>query len=372
MRIMLMLSSIALSGAERNVVNVLPYMKKHGAEPVLCTLNHRRDSPLAQIFAETGLPRYDLGAKRLTDPAALKRLYNLIREHKIDLIHSQDQDANIYGALAKLRTGIPFIMTRHVLFEPTDTWKEKIRAQMVLLLARYFADRIVVVSKAVKPVFATQTGIPEVKIQPIYNGIDLEHFNTRAKCEAKRAEMGWPVDAPVVIFVGVLRRGKGHDVLLAALPQIKQAVPNVRIVLVGEGELEEQLRRDFAPHDGAIEFLGQRTDVSELLGASDVLVLPSWAEALPTVLIEAGAASLPVVATDVGGAAEIIVEGETGYLVEKGDVNAFAARLIEVIQDPKLARQMGEAGYDRVTNIFSLDNQAKNTLDFYQQVLGRS
>jgi len=258
----------------------------------------------------------------MSDPAALRRLFKVIREHRVDIIHSQDQDSIVYGALAKLATGRPFVMTRHVLIEPGDTWKEKVRAQMVLSLARAFADRIIVVSKAVRPAFSKQTGIPETKITPIYNGIDLDRFETRPRREATRTALGWPQSAPVVIFVGVLRRGKGHDVLLDAVPRIREAVPDVMIKLVGEGELEGQLRQRAAIYNSTVEFMGQRTDVPDLLGASDVLVLPSWSEALPTVLIEAGAASLPVVATDVGGATEISVDRETGFIVPAGDVNA--------------------------------------------------
>jgi glycosyltransferase involved in cell wall biosynthesis len=172
-------------------------------------------------------------------------------------------------------------------------------------------------------------------------------------------------------MVGVLRYGKGHEVLFQAIPQLKAAVPNVQIKLVGDGELEAQLREQAAPYADVIEFLGQRTDIPQLLSASDVLVLPSWSEALPTVLIEAGAASLPVVATQVGGIPEIVEEGKTGYIVPPGDPSALATRLIDLLQNPALARQMGQAAHTRVVQQFSLQRQALQTITLYKSILSQ-
>ncbi len=372
MRVLMMLSSIALSGGERNVVSVLPYFKKYGATPILCTLNKRRDSPLADIFARTGVPRIDLNAMRMTDPLALLRLCRLIKKYKIDILHAQDQDAIVLGALAGLITGIPFIMTRHVLKEPEDTLKEKIRAKMILSIAKYFATQIIVVSRAVRHTFAAQTGVQKSRIHMIYNGIDRKQFQTRDQRDAVRTNLGWPQGKPVVTFVGVLRRGKGHDLLLKAIPRIKKAVPDVLVKLIGSGKLEDKLKKQAEPFPHTIEFMGQRIDVPQLLGASDLLVLPSWAEALPTVLIEAGATSLPVVATDVGGTAEIIINGETGYIVPAGDVEAFANRVINLIKNRELSRRMGHAAYARVTDMFTLDQQAKATVNLYRKVWNRT
>lgn len=367
-----MMSSIAMGGGERILVAVLPYFRAEGITPVLCTLNTRRDSPLTDVFNQTAIERIDLGAKRMVDRAAWGRFQEVLHTQKFDVVHTQDQDTHVYGALAHLRLKVPVVMTRHVMFEPAESLKTHLRARMVLLAALYGADRIVAVSEAVRQHFAQQAGLPLSKIETIYNGIDTARFDTRSRRDAKRTEMGWQAGRPIVTMVAVLRPGKGHEVLFKALPRLQQVVPGVQIKLVGDGELADDLRRQAARYGAAIEFLGQRMDVPDLLGASDVLVLPSWSEALPTVLMEAGAASLPVVATDVGGTAEIVVNGETGYVVPAGDADALAQRLIDVLQNPVRAAQMGEKARERVTRLFSLQQQAQRTIALYEGLLRTS
>jgi glycosyltransferase involved in cell wall biosynthesis len=253
--------------------------------------------------------------------------------------------------------------------EPTDTLKEAVRAKLVLWAARYGANRLIAVSEAVKQNLAKQAGISLSKIETIYNGIDIERFNTQDKREVKRTELGWSGTDPIIIMVAVLRRGKGHELLFEAIPQLRAAIPNVQIKLVGDGELNQSLRQRAAPFGAAVEFLGQRMDVPDLLGASDLLVLSSWSEALPTVLIEAGAASLPVVATDVGGTTEIVVDGETGYIVPPGNSDKLAQRLIDVLQDLTGAKRMGQQAYTRVVRLFSLDQQAQKTAVLFERTL---
>jgi len=369
-RVLLMLSSMAMGGAERNIADLLPHLSAvEDIQLTLGTLNTRRDSPLAKLVAQSGVPRFDMGARRMVDRAAWRRYTDFLRRERIDLVHSQDQDTNIYNALSRRLLGVPSVMTRHVMFEPFTNLKTRLRAQLVLIAARYGADRVIAVSEAVRQQFARQARLPLERIETVYNGIQLEKFATRARRAQIRAALGWAQDAPIVIMVAVLRGGKGHEVLFEAVPLLRQRVPNVQIMLVGDGEERAKLESLAAPYADCIHFLGQRMDVPELLGASDVLVLPSWSEALPTVLIEAGAASLPCVATDVGGTREIVVDGETGYVIPKGDSAALAARLADLLNDSARARHMGEAALQRVTSLFTLPEQARRTAEVYRRTL---
>ncbi|RMF53169.1 MAG: glycosyltransferase family 1 protein [Chloroflexota bacterium] len=369
-RVLLMLSSMAMGGAERNIAALLPHLSAiAGVQLTLGTLNTRRDSPLAGLIAQSGVPRFDMGARRLIDRQAWRRYTDFLRRERIDLVHSQDQDTNIYNALSRRLLGIPSVMTRHVMFEPFTNLKTRLRAQLVLIAARYGADRVIAVSEAVRQQFARQARLPLERIETVYNGIELQKFATRARRAEIRAALGWAQEAPVAIMVAVLRSGKGHEVLLEAVPQLRQRVPNVQIMLVGDGEARALLEHMIAPYSDVVHLLGQRMDVPELLGASDVLVLPSWSEALPTVLIEAGAASLPCVATDVGGTREIVVDGETGYVIPAGDSAALAERLAELLTDSARARTMGQAALRRVSSLFTLPQQAERTVAVYERVL---
>lgn len=369
MRVMIMLSNIPMGGGERNVVSMMPYMKQQGIEVVLGTLSTRFDSPLALEFANSGLERINLGARRMIDTRAFRRFRNLLRERKFDIVHSEDQDVIMYGAMAHRFFGQATVMSRHVLVEPSDTWKESVRARMVLTAARVGFNRVVAVSEATRHQFSTLSGLSLNKIETIYNGIALEKFDTRAQREATRAQLGWLPDQKIVVMVAVLRRGKGHEVLFEAIPHLQAAIPNVKIKLIGEGELHDTLHKQATQFGDAIEFMGQRMDIPALLGGADVLVLPSWSEALPTVLIEAGAAALPVVATNVGGTSEIVVEGETGWIVAAGDAAALADRLAHVLNHPSDALKMGQAAQVRVRKLFTFEQQAAKTIQLYQSIL---
>lgn len=369
MRVLLMLSSIAMGGGERNIVSLLPHLKAQGLEIDLCTLNTRRDSPLTRPFLETAIQRHDLGAQRMFDRDAWRRFVHLVERERYDLVHAQDQDTIIYAALAGRHHHIPSVMTRHVMDEPAGTIKTAVRARLVLWAARFGIHRIIAVSNAVKHHFAQLAKVPLSKIETIYNGIETDKFDLAVDQASLRKELGWGIDERVITLVAVLRPGKGHEVLFEALPHIQDAVPNARVKLVGYGELHDQFRAQAAQFGDTVEFLGERMDIPEILRASNLVTLPSWSEALPTVLIEAGAAGIPVVATNVGGTCEIVLDEQTGFVVEPGNSQALAEKIIRLLQDSYRAEEMGRAAKERVTELFSLERQAASTIAVYQRLV---
>ncbi|HFE51945.1 MAG TPA: glycosyltransferase family 1 protein, partial [Bacteroidetes bacterium] len=163
-------------------------------------------------------------------------------------------------------------------------------------------------------------------------------------------EWGIGPDQKVIGFVGQLDERKGIADLLEAYRRLKQRLP-VRLVLVGKGPLEAEIRRR-AP-DAVLA--GFREDIPEVMKNVDVLVLPSYWEGFGIVLIEAMAAARPVVATNVSSIPEIVVNGETGLLVPPGQPEALAEALRRVLTDPALARRFGEAGRRRVLDKFTVD-----------------
>lgn len=369
MRAVIMMSSMPMRGMERNVVAVLPYLKAQGLDVRICTLNKKRDSALVQDFEKTGVERFDLEASRLLDRNAWKKFAEMIKDEQIDIIHAQDQDTILMAGFAHWRLKSKTVMSRHVLFEHAGNWKRKMRRDLVLNTARRRMDKVVAVSEAVRQDFAQLAKLPLEKIVTIYNGLDVEKFNIQDRRATKRAEMGWQDDEPIVIMVAALAEGKGHDLLIEAVPQIKAAIPNVKIKLAGKGPAADSIKAAAEPYMDVLEFLGERNDIPELLVASDVLVQTSWAEALPTALMEAGAASIPVVATDVGGSSEIVVDGETGYIVPKGDAGAVAKRLADVLNQPETAASMAQNARQRIVDLFSLEQQAKQTIALYERIV---
>jgi len=371
MRPLILISGLATGGAERVTVSFLRYLAGTGGEVVACTVTSRRDGPLAEELARAGVARHDLGARRIADPLALLRLIRLLRRERFSLVHAHGPEACMLAGIACSLTRVPLVITRHVLYEATTNWRLRQLARMTLFAARR-AAAVVAVSNAVARRLEEAGASRPGAVHVIPNGVELGRFNDPSlspRREEIRRALGLEPNDSLVLLPAVLREGKGHEVLIEALPEIKARVPRTRVAFAGGGELEGALRARARRHGDAVMFLGQREDMPELLAACDLVVLPSMAEALPTALIEAAAAGRPAVATRVGGTPEVVEDGETGLLVPPDDSAALAAAVVTVLTDREKARSFGEAGRRRALSMFSIRSQVERTVAVWSQVL---
>ena len=371
MRPLVLLSSLQTGGAERVTVTFLERLKARGLEVPCCTVSSLDDGPLAAELDAAAVRRLDVGAERLIDPLALLRFVRLVRRERIDLVHAHGQDAAVVAWLTRPLTGVPYVVTRHVVEETArDGMKGSLRTTLVRR-AQAAADRRIHVSSAI--------GADGVVIA---NGIDVERLASPRLAmtrDAVRRSLDLDPDDRVASVVAVLRAGKGHEDLFTAWPLVQRRVPHARLLVAGAGDEAERLRALAAPLGGSVRFLGHRSDVPEILAASDVVVLPSLQEALPTVLIEAAAAARPVVATDVGGVRDVVVDGVTGLLVgivaREGvsvvPAEPLADAVAQLLADPGRCRAMGQAGRERARELFTLDRQVDATLACWESVLAR-
>lgn len=368
-RVLWLTTSLQPGGAERNIVSVLPHMPAPDVEVALCTLMRATDGPLAEEFAATGLRRFDLGARRLADPPALARLVRLLRRGRIDLIHGHDQYGSLLGGLAGALARVPVVMSRHVLMDDAPHWRGRVRARLAVQALERGADAVIAVSASVRDAMV-RDGVGAHRITVVHNGIDGRPFEAAHDRAALRASLGIPEDAPVVLMPAILRPGKGHEVLVDAAARLAPRHPDLVVAMAGEGPLRAGLEAA-AAQVPSVRLLGHRSDIPALLDACDLAVLPSFAEGLPTVLIEAAFAGRPVVASDVGGAGEIVDEGASGLLVPAGDPAALAAAIDRILADPDAARAMGDRARTLAAERFSLARQAEETRRVYGTVLRR-
>jgi glycosyltransferase involved in cell wall biosynthesis len=370
-RPLVLISGLAPGGAESVTVSFLRRLKNAGREVPLCTVTSRLDGPLAEDVRLAGVKRYDLGASRLADAGALARLSALIRRGRFDVVHAHGQDATILAALACAIHRVPLVVTRHVLGEPMAGWRQRVRARgMTVSLRR--ASAIVAVSRATAMALQP-SGIPPQRVRVIHNGIELERYATDGTAAGQRirAEWGFGSGDPLILVPAVMRDGKGHDLLLDAMPRIIGQMPRARLLLAGTGPLEPALRERARVYGAAVVFLGHRHDVPALLGAADLVVLASQSEGLPTVLMEAAAAGRPVVSTRVGGVDEVVVDRRTGLLVSPGDAAGLAAAVVTVLQDRGLADALGGAARAEAEARFGIDAQVKRTCDLWREIAAR-
>jgi glycosyltransferase involved in cell wall biosynthesis len=224
-------------------------------------------------------------------------------------------------------------------------------------------DRILPVSRHNAIRLEGQLGWPRSKMEVIHNAVDVAAFD-RTPDPALRQVIGGPEDRPIVLVVARLDQQKGHRHLLAAAREIPEAV----FALAGEGPLRSALEAmacDMGVRD-RIRFLGERSDVPDLLAACDIFVLPSLYEGLPISVLEAMAARRPVVATAIGGTDEAVVHGETGLLVPPADPTSLAAAIRRVLADDELRARLGKAGRARVAERFSVESMVRRVIDVYE------
>ncbi len=363
-----------------NVLQLIPTLDRSGAEKqmVLLAKGLPRDrfrvevaaltrlGPLKAELDEAGVPVTLIGKRFKVDPLALGRLTRFLKEKRFDVVQTWIYAADTYGRVAAHQAKVPVVVTSEM---AVDLWKGRSELAVDRFLARW-TDRVMGNSNAVVA-FYQKAGIPAEKLAMIPSGIGSEEPPAVDPAEV-RAGLGLSVDAPLVLFVGRLAEQKGVDTLISALDLLQHVRPDVRALIVGEGplrpRLEETARAFRLFEDRRVSFLGHREDVPRLLAAADLLVLPSLYEGLPNVVLEAMRFRKPVVATAAPGTTEVVEDGVTGLLVPLRDPPALTQAIRRVIEDPELARGLGEAGRARVEAEFGVTLMVERFASLYEQL----
>lgn len=240
-----------------------------------------------------------------------------------------------------------------------------------LRLTKNLPDRIICVSDAVKQVVMERERVREDRVVVIRNSVETLP-DAGGETSETRKELGIGEEDLVVGMVANFNRSvKGVSLFLDAVPSIVKQVPSARFLLLGRGNEEAELREKARTMgiDRFVFFAGYRPDIHRFYAIMDVSALTSFSEGLSITLLESMRCGLPLVATRVGGNPEVVVDGETGYLVPPGDVGAFASRTTALLLDRALRRRMGEEGRKRVERHFLLRDGAKRYEEIYEGLL---
>ena len=334
-------------------------LRATGYGATIATMRDDRDGLPARRAAALGVPRRSLGAPRLVSPLALVRFARSLRADGVRVVHAQDRDGAVFGSLACALARVPLVVSRHVLDEPPAGGRERLKRRLLSRALRR-AEIVVAVSSAVRERLVADDGVQPARVRVLVNGVDPAGFEVLGTAVA-RERLGWP-DVPTVGMVGVMRPGKGHAAAIEVARLVQQRTA-ARFVFAGDGELRDSLERSA---DGAVTFLGQRADVPLVMSGCDVVILPSDAEALPTVLIEAALVGRPVVASGVGGVPEIVVDGTTGRVTAAGDVVAMADAVVDLLADPAERTRLGVAARERAERVFDPAVQTAALAELYR------
>jgi glycosyltransferase involved in cell wall biosynthesis len=360
-----MITELRPAGAERCVYELATRLDKDRFDVEVLAL---RGGAVADWLAEAGVKVHVLGVRGKWDVVKLSALRNILREGKFDLLHTHLFHADLAGRIGAAWAGVPHLVnTVHIAEARFRPWQ--------YCLARVFAKRcrrIICVSEAVRDHHSRRSGLPASRYTVIHNGIDASAYSHDPQARQRlRNEWGVGADEAVCVFLGRLDRQKGVDVLLAAFSHLGARGAARRLIIAGDGPQRSLVENYISHGEGGrmAKYLGFVRDVRSVLSAGDVFVMPSRWEGFGLAAAEAMAAGLPVVATRVAGLGEVVLDGETGVLVEKNDAVELAEQVERLLRDAELRRRLGEAGRQRVFAQFSLADNIAAHAELYTRIV---
>jgi glycosyltransferase involved in cell wall biosynthesis len=371
MKVLAVIDGLALGGAENLLSTLGRVGPRHDLHISVLSLGHDTGSTATwlDVLHQAGLSVEFLGLTRLREPGGIPRLARAIRRADPDVVHAHLEDSATLAPLATRLTGHACVSTYHHVAVPRQgrkRWRERLS-----IGAANRGERVLFVSAASRDSFAAIYGGPRPHWQVVHNGVELDRFTVpvAGSGPALPAGLGIPEDVPVVTVLGRLGTGKGQAVAVAAWPRVLERVPDAHLLLVGDGPLESDLRRqvdDLGLHHRVV-FAGRRRDAERIMSASTLTCLPTIREALPTALIEAAACGVPAVASATSGVLEVVDDGRTGLLFPYGDERRLADAVVALLEDDPRRSAMGTAARRLAERRFDAEIWADQLHAVYQQ-----
>lgn len=362
--------AIGRGGAENHLVDLIQQQRQRGHHPVVASL--KNEAYWEAFLANLGVKVHYLGLQFYPDPVPIVRLRRLLQSIKPDIVHAHLPPAELYSrwALVGLSTQLPLVISKH---NDRSFYAGIGQAQVGRWVAQR-AQQMIAISEAVRQnVCLYQLHCLPEQVSTIYYGLDPTPYQTVDNGPVTAVRQSWGV-TPSTYLIGVVARlipqKALHTVLTAFQRYLAQATVPTQLVVVGRGALEFQLRQlaDQLQISQQVIWAGFREDMPVVMNAIDVLALSSRYEGLGLVFLEAMAAAKPCVAPRVSAIPEVVEDGVTGILVPP-DAPAVMADAFLALSDPALRARYGQAGYEKVSNRFTLERMAEQTLSIYRSCI---
>jgi glycosyltransferase involved in cell wall biosynthesis len=369
MKVAHLIDTLWWGGAQIVLVDFANSAIPRGLDMLVIVVRWKMESPYPSLLEQAGARVRFLSATTLYDPTVLPQLLAILREEKVDILHTHLSHVNIWGGIAGRLAGIPVIATLHNVRLPAKR-KASIRAVIERLVLRFLTTKLTAVGKNVAD---THDGdYPPEKVRIIPPPVkELEALSETDRCQLRK-EIAGDSARIIALAVGRFVPQKGLPDLLSAFAEVHRQRPDVVLALAGDGdqraELEEQARS--LSLDGSVRFLGYREDISDLLGTCDLYVSSSHREGFSRAMLEAMSAGLPVLATSVGDACQLLADGR-GVLVPPGDVQAFAGEFLRLLENPGALGALGDKGRAYVHKNHSVDAWLDALLEIYTSLTGK-
>lgn len=343
--------SLKVAGAEKLAVDMVHALSRAEFSTIVCSVNE--DGLLGERLRQDGYTVYHRAKKSGLDWSMVKWLREIIANEQVDVVHSHQYSPMVYTVLAAVANR----KMNHIYTEHGRNYPEQRRWKRTLVnpvLARMI-NHIVSISESTRKSMIVYDHLPSAKIKVIHNGVDLNRVRGVAGLCEKRRELEVPEGYCVVGTAARFDEVKNLPMMLRAFQLVLNKRPQTLLMLAGTGVLEDYLMglvRDLEI-EKSVRFVGLRHDLPDLLRIFDVFLLSSFTEGVSITLLEAMANGVPAVVTDVGGNSEVVIDGDTGFLVPLGAEEQMAMRIVELLENSQLSETMSFRSRERVEKSFS-------------------
>ncbi len=355
-------------GSPRQLIELATRLPKDSYNITVCSLD-RNNNALASKLEDDGVPVVSLDQHGFFDLKTLIKLYNFIKKNNFDIVHTYLFTADTYGRICAILARTPVVIAS---MRSVDNWKNLLHKLTDRVLA-IGTDKIIVNAKEIQNFLQKVEKISPKKIKVIYNGINENLFELKVNSEKIRAALGLKKED---LLVGIFARNdpvKDHKTFFQAARIILKSIPNVTFLAMGDGMTDDQTEK--LVHDIGIEnnviLMDHSPEYLSYLGSVDISVISSLTEGCSNVILESMALKKPVVATEVGGNPELIVAGKTGYLVAPKRADKLSSTIIKLLDDPLKREEIGNRGFVRAKNKFSMKQMIKQTDHLYRTLLNK-
>ena len=362
-RLMYIVFSVDTGGLEKLLIEMIKRLDRSVFEISVLCLTEKGD--LADALKNLNIPVFYMNKKDGLKPYIIFKISKLLKDEKIDIVHTHDSSANFYGGLGAKLAGVNRIINT----EHGGIYFESRRKRAFNKYLSRINEKQICVSDSIKNNLQ-KMGLPLKKLITIHNGVDAERFHVNFDAKNKRASLGINESDYVISTIGRLAKEKNQRFLIVAAPRILKRAPNAIFLIIGDGPEKEQISKEVARLglEDKVLFLNNREDIPELLKITDCLVSCSDSESFGLAIVEAMLSKVPVIATDVGGVGEIVKNGETGILIEPNHDDALASAIQRFQEDNVYRKNIIEKAYLYAKKRFGLDRMVETYENVYRDI----
>lgn len=352
-RVLHVVLSMEVGGAEKLVYDMVRHQSLVDRPPAVCCLDTVGE--LGVKLREEGIPVHCKGRRPGLDFSVIPWLAGVMRQERATVVHAHQYTPLFYTVPAALLAGaLPVVYTEHGRFYPD---RRSFKRALFTPLLSLGVDHLVAISAQTAKAMADNDNLPLGRIKVVHNGVDLCRMTPPVDLQAKRLELGLSPDCRIIGTAARLNEIKNIPMMLRVFKRVLQTVPNCCLVIAGTGNEEVRLKALAAELgiSSRVKFIGLRFDLPEVYRLFEVFLLTSFTEGISVTLLEAMASGVPSVVTDVGGNGEVVLEGQTGYLVSLESEELMAQRVVFLLENQEQAADFASCSRDRVQKHFSFE-----------------